>query len=83
MDRFDLPEQLVHLVRARNAVREYYTKILADRGCDVELKFTLDGNLVGDIGEAVAVELFGVQLTNSRSSEGIDGYLPNGASRCR
>jgi len=78
MTKFKLPEQLAHLVRARNAVRDHYTKALTAQGCDVELNFTLDGNLVGDIGEAVAVEMFGVELTNSRSSEGIDGYLPIG-----
>lgn len=44
----------------------------------VELKFTLDGNLVGDIGEAIAAELFGVTLVETKSTEGIDGYAVDG-----
>ena len=77
MTKFKLPEELGDLVRARNAVRNHYRKALTERGCDVELKFTLDGNLVGDIGEALAVQLFGIRLTSSRSTEGVDGYLPD------
>jgi hypothetical protein len=34
---------------------------------------------VGDLGEAVAAELFNLQLTG-RSNEGIDGYAPDGRS---
>lgn len=41
------------------------------------LKFTLDGNLVGDIGEAVAAELFGIRLS-ARNGTGIDGVAPDG-----
>ncbi|UOK72263.1 hypothetical protein K9D25_05990 [Ancylobacter polymorphus] len=42
------------------------------------MKFTLDGNLVGDLGEAIAVELFGLRLVAARSMAGIDGYAPDG-----
>lgn len=42
------------------------------------MKFTLDGNLVGDLGEAIAVELFGIQLAETKSTEGIDGFAPDG-----
>jgi hypothetical protein len=45
----------------------------------VDLRFTFDGNLVGDLGEAVAAELFGLRLTG-RSNTGIDGYTRDGRS---
>ncbi len=77
MTKFKLPKVLADLAQARNAVRNHYQDALTARGCNVELKFTLDGNLVGDIGEALAVQMFGIRLTSSRSSEGIDGYLPD------
>lgn len=51
---------------------------MARQGCGVALKFTLDGNLVGDIGEALAVELFGIKLVNTASTKGIDGATPDG-----
>jgi len=35
--------------------------------------------LVGDIGEAVAAELFGVKLS-ARDGTGIDGHAPDGRS---
>lgn len=30
--------------------------------------------MIGDIGEALSVELFGIRLVERRSTEGIDGY---------
>ena len=45
---------------ARDAVRHHYRGVLAYMGSGHGLQFTLDGNLVGDIGEAIAGELFGV-----------------------
>lgn len=69
--RFPLPPQVLHLVEARNKLKAHYR--------DTDLKFTLDGNLVGDLGEAVAVELFGLKLTD-RGKEGIDGFSPDGRS---
>jgi hypothetical protein len=59
------------LIEARNALKAHFSA--------VDLHFTLDGNLVGDLGEAVAAELFGLELTG-RSNEGIDGYAPDGRS---
>ena len=62
-----LPAVIAGLVTACHEVRKHYGVVHGDR-----LLFTLDGNLVGDIGEALAVEYFGVTL-NERCGEGIDG----------
>lgn len=70
MLEFELPLAIADLVAARNKLRDHYDS--------VGLEFTLDGNLVGDLGEALAVELFGVRLVNTRSTAGIDGYAPDG-----
>jgi hypothetical protein len=69
--RFELPPQVRPLIEARNALKARYS--------GVDLHFTLDGNLVGDLGEAVAAELYGLQLTG-RSNEGVDGYARDGRS---
>jgi hypothetical protein len=58
-------------VEARNALKA--------RFAEADLHFTFDGNLVGDLGEAVAAEMFGLRLTG-RSNEGVDGYAPDGRS---
>lgn len=66
---FVLPSVIRELILARNNVRDHY----ASSG----LSFTLDGNLVADLGEAIAAELFGLNLT-ARNGTGIDGYAPDG-----
>lgn len=68
---FSLPPAITELLAARNRLREHYKH--------VGLEFTLDGNLVGDIGEALAAELFGLRL-ESRSAAGIDGFAADGRS---
>jgi hypothetical protein len=65
MDEFQLPAEIQPLLAARNKLRQRYASS--------ELRFTLDGNLVGDIGEAVAAELFGIQLA-PRCGPAIDGF---------
>jgi hypothetical protein len=69
--RFELPPSILPLIKARNDLKAHYS--------NVDLSFTLDGNLVGDLGEAVAADLFGLKLTG-RSNEGIDGFAPDGRS---
>lgn len=69
--KFELPEQIRPLVEARNQLKKRFES--------ANLHFTFDGNLVGDLGEAVAAEMFGLTLTG-RSNEGIDGYAPDGRS---
>ncbi|MFZ5726108.1 MAG: DUF6998 domain-containing protein [Pseudomonadota bacterium] len=69
--RFELPPSVRKLVAARNELKDHFS--------DVDLHFTFDGNLVGDLGEAVAAELYGLKLTG-RSNEGVDGYAADGRS---
>jgi hypothetical protein len=61
--KFKLPKELRALVEARNK--------LVNRYSDSNLKFTFDGNLVGDLGEAVASELFELELVPP-ATEGVD-----------
>lgn len=62
-----LPDSVRKLYRAHQAlVRDYGHE---------DLKFTLDGRLVGDIGEALARELFGLVPTNGRV-KGVDSQTP-------
>jgi hypothetical protein len=71
IQRYSLPPAISNLVKARNELREHYKAY--------GLSFTLDGNLVGDLGEALAADIFGIDLT-SRSAEGVDGIAPCGRS---
>ena len=75
---FTLPAAIATMVDARNAVRDHYRDVLQRQGSEVQLAFTLDGNLIGDIGEALAVELFDIRLVEAKSTEGIDGYAADG-----
>jgi len=78
MNNFKLPAEVEQLVKARNNLQDHYQEVLRNQGSTAELSFTLDGNLVGDIGEAIAVELFGIKLVDEKSFEGIDGFAPDG-----
>lgn len=69
MIKFKLPPVIAELILARNRVRDHYNV--------PGLAFTLDGKLVGDIGEAVAAEMFGLTL-NPGCGTGIDGHSPDG-----
>lgn len=70
-DTIALPPSIIGLVTARNALREQYSKY--------RLNFTLDGNLVGDIGEALVAETYGLKIA-VRNSEGIDAISMCGKS---
>jgi len=67
--RFELPDEIRGLMEARNRLRDYYGH--------PDLRFTPDGNLLGDLGEALAVELFGLEL-GRRCGPGVDGTAPDG-----
>ena len=69
---FLLPPEVRPLTDARIAVREHY------RRKGLNLEFSFDGNLVGDLGEACAVEEYGMKLVKARSNAGFDGYTPDG-----
>jgi len=69
---FELPAIIAVLVATQKALRAHYNPPGNNR-----LTFTLDGNLVGDIGEALAIEAFGLDL-HDRNGEGVDGTAPNG-----
>lgn len=64
-----LPAEVGKLAEGIEALRQRYGHL--------SLTFTPDGNLVGDLGEAIAAELFGVQLSE-RNAKGIDGSLADG-----
>jgi hypothetical protein len=64
-----LPALISDLVAARQSIRDHYA--------GTNLRFTFDGNLVGDIGEALAAEAFGLSLTD-RCGEGIDARAADG-----
>jgi hypothetical protein len=80
MKTFTLPPDIAELVAARNKVRDHYATRLLARGSAVELAFTLDGNLIGDLGEVLAMELFNLKLVEIKSHEAIDGFAPDGRS---
>lgn len=80
MNTFDLPPAIKNLIAARNELREHYREVLLHQNSDIALSFTIDGNLVGDIGEAIAAELFGIKLVERKSTEAIDGYAPDGGA---
>jgi hypothetical protein len=69
MTKFRLPPVITELILARNRVRDHYNV--------PGLAFTLDGKLVGDIGEAVAAEMFGLTLAPGGGT-GIDGHTVDG-----
>jgi hypothetical protein len=71
MTNFQLPPVIAELIKARDSVRDHYNV--------PDLAFTLDGKLVGDIGEAVAAEMFGLRLTPGGGT-GIDGFAADGRS---
>jgi hypothetical protein len=78
METFPLPLSVSELIAARNRLRDHYRSVLASKGSEVELAFTLDGNLVGDLGEALSAEIFDIKLVETRSAVGIDGFAPDG-----
>lgn len=69
---FRLPPEVRPLSEARIAVRDHY------RRKGLHLEFSFDGNLVGDFGEACAVEEYGMRLVEARSNAGFDGRSPDG-----
>lgn len=71
MTTIRLPSAISHLYRAHRRLQKHFAW--------TELTFTLDGKLVGDIGEAIAAANFGVELC-ARRTRGVDGHAPDGRS---
>ncbi len=67
--KFQLPKEVEQLAEARD-------RLLA-RYASSRRTFTFDGNLVGDLGEAVAAELFGLSL-KKKNVEGVDAIAEDG-----
>lgn len=65
--KFPLPDTVRCVAEARNLLRKQYAS--------AKLNFTPDGKFVGDLGEAIAAEVFGITLKQGRH---IDGYSPSG-----
>ena len=66
-----LPDAVMELCKAQAAVKQRYAA--------TRLAFTLDGKLVGDIGEALAIEAFGLTPCSKRRG-GVDALAPDGRS---
>jgi hypothetical protein len=65
--KFELPDAVRCVAEARNTLRQLY----GSSG----LVFTPDGKFVGDLGEAIAAEWFGIRLAQRAD---IDGFSPCG-----
>ncbi len=65
MLQIELPEAVTKLFNASKALKEHFAL--------TGLTFTLDGKLVGDIGEAIAASAFRLKLCSSRTS-GVDAH---------
>ena len=66
-----LPQLVIDLWHSQQALANYYAQ--------TGLKFTLDGRLVGDIGEALALEHFDLELPPKRT-KGVDALTASGQS---
>lgn len=77
---FKLPPAVAALNAARKALGEHYATLIKRQNGTARLSFNFDGNLVGDLGEACAAELFDLELVDTASNKGIDAYTPDGKS---
>lgn len=71
MMKIRLPDVIADLHKAHVAMVDHYSS--------TRLTFTLDGKLVGDIGEAVAAAAFGLTICERRTA-GVDAHAPDGRS---
>lgn len=71
MTTFTMAAMVGEFVEAHRRLRKHYE--------DTSLAFTLDGKLVGDLGEAIAAELFDLTLCKKRTP-GVDGHAKDGRS---
>jgi hypothetical protein len=69
MRTFQLPDVVRNLWQAQQALQAHYGSTM--------LKFTLDGRLVGDIAEAIALQTFSLALPDKRTG-GVDAIARDG-----
>lgn len=77
MQKIKLPLIIAGMVHARDRLRRHYTRVLTTKSATAILNFTFDGRFIGDIGEALAAEVFGMRL---EQGQGTDGFAPSGHS---
>lgn len=65
----DLPAPVIEIWKAQQALAKHFEH--------TKLKFTLDGRLVGDIAEAMALEIFDLRLPKKRT-RGVDALSKDG-----
>lgn len=68
---FHMVQAVTDFVEAHNRLKHHYEA--------TGLDFTLDGKLLGDLGEVIAAELFGLTLC-VRRTPGVDGHAVDGRS---
>jgi hypothetical protein len=66
---FALPSAITELNKARQLLVDHYSEVIRKKNGDARLSFNFDGNLVGDIGEARAAELFDLRLVETSSNK--------------
>jgi len=73
---FHIPDKIASAVqKLQKAVED-----LADIAGHKQKKFTLDGRLVGDIGEVIAASLFDIKLTENQKT-GFDAKIASGPNK--
>jgi hypothetical protein len=65
----ELPSQVIQIWQAQQALAKHYER--------TGLKFTLDGRLIGDIAEAMALDIFDLRLPAKRT-KGVDALTAEG-----
>lgn len=68
---FRMVQAVTDFVAAHSRLKQHYHH--------TGLGFTIDGKLLGDLGEVIAAELFGLVLCENRTP-GVDGHAPDGRS---
>lgn len=78
MDWKVLPEKVERLVELRDEIKNEFNAKIRSHKSEIDLSFTFDGNLVGDIGKALAAELFGVKIIKTEKGTGVNGLTKDG-----
>lgn len=71
LEEFEIPPIFKDIADARASLEKRFSK--------TNLNFPFDGRLLGDIGEAIAQEIFQLTLSH-RNRQGVDGELADGTT---